>query len=90
MYRMEVTVHNPSGLHARPAAALVAAAKKLSSPITIRLLGSEEPPVSARSTIRLLSLGVSCGDTVEIAAEGEDERAAVETLAALIESGFGE
>ena len=40
--------------------------------------------------MRVLSKCLSQGVTVEISAHGEDEEQAVEALAALVESGFGE
>ena len=46
--------------------------------------------VSAKSMMRVLSKCLSQGVTVEISARGEDEEQAVEALAALVESGFGE
>ena len=38
----------------------------------------------------MLSMGVGQGDSIELLAEGPDEQQAVEALAALVESGFGE
>lgn len=37
-----------------------------------------------------MSMGLSKGTTVELSGQGEDEVAAIDTLAAMIESGFGE
>ena len=50
----------------------------------------EAEGVSAKSMMRVLSKCLSQGVTVEISAHGEDEEQAVEALAALVESGFGE
>ena len=38
----------------------------------------------------MLSMGVGQGDSIEILADGPDEQQAVESLTALVESGFGE
>jgi phosphocarrier protein len=38
----------------------------------------------------LLLLAAARGTTIRISADGADERAALEALAALVESGFGE
>ena len=46
--------------------------------------------MNAKSVVLLLSLGLGKGTQVKLAAEGEDEQEAVEALAALIDSGFGE
>jgi phosphotransferase system HPr (HPr) family protein len=42
---------------------------------------------NAKSSLNLMSLGAKKGDKLVIQAEGEDEEAAVEELAALIEEG---
>lgn len=86
-----VTIINPTGLHARPASEFVAKAKQFSSRITISNAGEENPAkVNAKSIVMLLTLGLSQGSVAEIAAEGEDEEAAVRELTELILSGFGE
>lgn len=46
--------------------------------------------MNAKSVVLLLSLGLGQGTLVKLAAEGEDEKEAVEALAGLIDSGFGE
>lgn len=53
----------------------------------------EEDPdecMNAKSVVLLLSLGLAKGTQVELTAQGEDEKIAVDELVALIESGFGE
>lgn len=90
MYSKCVIVRNPSGLHARPASEFVAKAKGFQSKISIRRPGDDSFLGNAKSIIIMLSMGVGQGDSVEILADGPDEQQAVESLAALIESGFGE
>ena len=91
MYTKLTTVCNPTGLHARPATEFVTEAKKYKSKITIQNTQEpEEEAVNAKSVVLLLSLGLGRGTPVKLAAEGEDEKEAVEALAALIHSGFGE
>ena len=90
MYQKQVTVVNPTGLHARPASDFVALAKTFSSKIKIRDLNSDEPAVNAKSIVMLRSLGLAQGAQAGLSAEGEDAQRAVEELAALISSGFGE
>lgn len=85
MYAKEVTITNPTGLHARPASEFVQAASKFKSNITIRRVDQESTATAnAKSILILLSLGLVSGATVEIAAEGEDEVEAVDTLCGLI------
>ena len=90
MYSKQVTIHNPSGLHARPASEFVAAAAKFKSRITIRKDEEGAREVNAKSIVMILSQALVTGTTVQITANGEDEMTAVDSLVALIESGFGE
>ena len=90
MYKQTIKVINPTGLHARPGSNFVDEAKKYSSKITIRRLDENEDPVNAKSIAFVLSLGVGKGIEIELAADGPDEKEAVDTLIALIESGLGE
>lgn len=89
MYKKTTTILNKSGLHARPASDFVKEAGKFGSKITIRRLDEDEE-ANAKSIVFLLSLGIGQGVEVEISAKGEDEQQAVDSLVALIESGFGE
>lgn len=89
MYSRRVVVQNKSGLHARPASDFVSMAKKFKSKITIKTI-KEDVEVDAKSIVLLISIGAGKGTEVEIAAEGEDEKAAVDSLVSLIESKFGE
>lgn len=90
MYTRQTTVCNKSGLHARPAADLVKEAIKFKSSITIHKKEQPGAKANAKSLVLVLSLSVACGSQIGIAAEGEDEREAVDTLIAVVESGFGE
>jgi phosphocarrier protein FPr len=90
MRSVDVEIRNPSGLHARPAAVVVKAAAGFRSSVTVENLTREAAPVNAKSIISFLSGGISQGHTVRIAADGEDEEAAVQALGALVESGLGE
>lgn len=90
MYTKQVTIHNPSGLHARPASEFVAAAAKFKSRITIRKDEEGAREVNAKSIVMILSQALVTGTTVRITANGEDETVAVNSLVALIEGGFGE
>ena len=88
MYSKCVIMRNPSGLHARPAS--VAKAKGFQSKISVRRPGDDSFLGNAKSIIIMLSMGVGQGDSIEILADGPDEQQAVESLTALVESGFGE
>jgi PTS hybrid protein len=78
-----VTLVNADGLHARPAAELVKLASTFPQRVTVN--GTD-----AKSLLAIMSLGLTKGATVEIASDDPDGAPAVEALAALAESGFGE
>jgi phosphoenolpyruvate---glycerone phosphotransferase subunit DhaM len=78
-----VTLINPEGLHARPAAALVRAASGLPARVTIN--GAD-----AASLLQVLALGLRQGAAAEVAAFGPGAREAVDRIVALAEDGFGE
>jgi phosphocarrier protein len=90
MYKKTTRVINKTGLHARPGSDFVNAAKKFASKITIRRLDEDEEPVNAKSIAFVLSLGIGRGIEVELAASGEDEQNAVDTLVDMINGGFGD
>jgi phosphocarrier protein len=90
MYKKTVTVINKRGLHARPGSDFVHAAAKFASKITIRRLDEDEEPVNAKSIAFVLSLGIGKGVEIELAASGEDEQPAVDSLVSMINEGFGD
>ena len=54
------------------------------------LYRKEGKKVNAKSIMGVMSLAVSQGTQINVSAEGDDEREAVEKLVELIESKFGE
>jgi len=83
MVEKTVTVKNPHGLHARPAALFVQKASSFSSSsITVVKDGQE---VDAKSILAILSLGVEPGTTITIRADGDDAEKAIAELAAICE-----
>ncbi|MEG0075947.1 MAG: HPr family phosphocarrier protein [Eubacterium sp.] len=90
MYRKELSIVNPTGLHARPAAEFCKMASQFESDIQIKRLAGDSKEGNAKSVIMLMSMGLSKGTSIEISAEGVDETDAVEALAQLISDGFGE
>lgn len=82
-----VTITNASGLHARPAGMFVKKAAEFKSTVEVNAKGKT---VNAKSIMGIMSLGLAQGDELTIVANGEDQEAAVNALAELIENGFGE
>jgi phosphotransferase system HPr (HPr) family protein len=87
---IRLTVSNPSGLHARPAALFVRTAGAFGSRITVANITRGTGPGDAKSILAVLGLGVSSGHEIELAAEGDDADAAIRALQELVESGIGE
>lgn len=91
MTAKQAVVINETGIHARPASALINAAKQYQSKITIRNLSRpNSEPVNAKSIMMVLSLAIRKDMEVEFMADGLDEERAVDALVALVESGLGE
>jgi phosphocarrier protein len=78
--RQEITIVNELGLHARPAAEFVIAAKAFRSQVWL-VKGDER--FSADSIIEVLTADLNCGETAVIEAEGADAEEAVKRLAEL-------
>ena len=82
-----VQIVNEAGIHARPAAEIVKTAARFKSDITIVKDGLD---VNAKSIMGVMMLAAECGSTIMLSAQGEDEQAAVDAIAAVIAAGFGE
>ena len=87
MLSRNVIVVNQLGMHARAAAKFVHLATRYQAQIRV-LRDSRE--VDGKSIMGILLLAASRGTTITISADGSDERDAIEALAALVASGFGE
>ena len=83
----KVKVQNQVGLHARPATFFIQKANEFKSSIWVE---KEERRVNAKSLLGVLSLGIVGGTEIDIIADGSDEQEAVDSLVALVESGFAE
>ena len=83
MQQFSYVITDEIGIHARPAGMLVKEAKNFKSKIT---LNGKEKTADATKLMAVMSMGIKCGDTVEVSIEGEDEAAA----AAAIETFFKE
>lgn len=90
MINVEITVRNPSGLHARPAAVFAKAAAGFTSRVRVANISTARADADAKSLIGVLGCGVLKGHEIRISAEGEDEVEAVARLRALVEEGLGE
>lgn len=88
MVSKTVTVGNEQGLHMRPAGILAkAAAAYKECKVTLNV---NEKSVNAKAVMQIMSACIKCGTEVEIVCDGVQEQAALEEIAGMFESGFGE
>lgn len=84
---IDLTIHNPTGLHARPATVFASLAKEYASEVRVRYGGKVS---GGKSLASLLKLGVEGGGVIRVSAQGPDEAAALQALKEAVESGLGE
>ncbi len=83
----KVTIQNRTGLHARPATALVKLAGRFESEFYIYMHGYR---VNGKSILGVMTLAAEQGAELELELDGPDEQEAAEAIIALIEGGFKE
>ena len=88
MVERRVNVGWAEGLHARPAALFVRAAKASGVPVTIAK--ADGTPVNAASILAVLSLGAQRGEEIVLASDAEGAEAALDRLAKLVTEGLEE
>ena len=74
-------------MHARPATYFIQKANSYNSSIWIQ---KDDRKMNAKSLLGVLSIGIAKGMTVTLIADGPDEKAALDGLEELINSGFAE
>lgn len=88
MVARQLTIQNEQGFHVRPAQLFVDKANEYQATIKIKNAAGEE--ADAKSMLELMALGLVKGSQITLEAEGPDQQEAVDGLAELIESKFGE
>ncbi|BAV77064.1 PTS family porter, glucose-specific EI/HPr/EIIA component [Pseudomonas chlororaphis subsp. aurantiaca] len=87
LFSKPVTLPNPNGLHARPAAVFAQAAKGFKASICLH---KQQASANAKSLVAIMALQTAQGDALQVSAAGEDAEAAIKALAELLASGCGE
>jgi len=87
MTELSVKIINRAGIHARPAAVLVQAAKDFKANIYFE---KGRDRINAKSIMGILTLAATYGTELKIIAEGVDEESAVNVIARLFETKFEE
>ena len=82
-----VVLTNRMGLHARPSTQIATSASRFHADLTIC---KDDMTVDAKSVLELLMLAAECGSELTVRGDGDDAKEAVQTIAGLIESRFGE
>ena len=87
---IKTIVQNKLGIHARPAAKLVAIANQFPSEITLQNLTKNTQVINAKSINQVITLAVKQGHEVAITATGNDADLALTKIQELITNNFGE
>lgn len=85
--KIELTIPNRNGLHARPAAMFVKTASRFQSEVWVEKDGER---VNGKSIMGLMMLAAGKGSVLHVEADGEDGGKALEELKKLVETSFGE
>jgi phosphocarrier protein len=83
----DFVIVNKRGLHARAAARFVQCVESFDARIAV---SKDQAVVDGNSIMGLMMLAAVPGSMIRVSAEGPQAEAALEALAALIKSGFGE
>jgi phosphocarrier protein HPr len=81
----QVVVTDEVGLHVRTAAAFAGEAQKYDSKVKVYYKGKA---ADAKSMLSIMTLGVKCGEQINIMADGTDAEKAVEHLKRFVENNF--
>lgn len=81
-----IQIGNATGLHARPAALVAAAARKFGADVRLVKDGRE---ANARSVVSIMALEVGGGDTVKVVATGDNAAEAVAEIEKMLRHGLG-
>ena len=79
MKQFTYTIKDELGIHARPTGLLAKEAKNFKG-VTKLTIAKDDKSADLTQLMKLMSLGVKCGDTVTITAEGGDEDAAAAAI----------
>jgi len=76
------------GLHARPAALFASTAKASGSVVRLAKIvdGQMSATVDGASVLRVMTLGVKCGDEVVVSVQGDNEEETLAKLQEIVES----
>ena len=88
MRKIEFTVRDELGLHARPAGLLVKLAQGFACESIIHLARTDKT-ASLKRLLAVMGLGVKGGDSITITSSGTDEDAAADAIEVWLEENLG-
>ena len=83
----KIAIINKLGLHARASAKFVSLASEFAAEITLKRNGQQ---INGKSIMGIMMLAAAKGAEIEICADGEDAKKAIESLTELVNDRFGE
>ncbi len=86
MKEFTYTIKDKMGIHARPAAVMAKEAKNYGD--TVITVNFGDKSANASQLMKVMGLGVKCGDEVKITVEGPDEDAVAEAMEKFFEENF--
>lgn len=86
MVTVSATIHNAFGIHVRPAALIARELREFPGTIQVACPGGD--PVDPKNILGLISLGLTCGQTVEVRVDGADAEAMAARLVELLQSRY--
>lgn len=87
MIEREARIQNKLGLHARAASKFVSLSQRFAATVTV---SNGAQSANGKSIMSMMILQATCGTTISISTEGEDEQQAIEQIIALIDNRFEE
>ena len=78
MKQFDYTIKDPLGIHARPAGMLAKLCKGFGD--TVVTISKDGNTVKASQLMKVMSMGIKCGDQITVGVEGGNEAESVETL----------
>ena len=87
MIQREIKIRNNAGIHCRPASVILNAVNS-SYPDTVFTVTADGETIELNGILSLISLGLCCGASATLTAEGKDEEKAVSEIGDLFETEF--
>lgn len=85
---VDIVIHDPHGLHARPAAKLVSLVRSYDAAVTVANLDAGTRPVPATSLSKVATLNAAQGARLRVSADGPQAEEVLAAVQALAERGF--